>query len=139
MPTIVGILTFISMINATSERLKARNFFICWYFSVYEQLEFRAQFSWAWKKFYNLEAWTLFHFISEASSGNITPASLGSGITCSFPSAPLINADGLPPALPPCNRQRRASMQDAIDFRKIDSKLYDRRVCTCYLYLIPKS
>ena len=27
MPTIVGILTFISMINTTSERLKARNLF----------------------------------------------------------------------------------------------------------------
>ena len=34
MPTIVGILTFISMINTNSERLKARNVFICWYFSV---------------------------------------------------------------------------------------------------------
>ena len=32
MPTSVGILTFISMINTTSERLKARNFFICRYF-----------------------------------------------------------------------------------------------------------
>ena len=29
MPTIVGILIFISMINTTSERLEARNFFIC--------------------------------------------------------------------------------------------------------------
>ena len=29
MPTIVGILTFISMINTRSERLKARNFYIC--------------------------------------------------------------------------------------------------------------
>ena len=29
MPTIVGILTFISRINATSERLRARNFLIC--------------------------------------------------------------------------------------------------------------
>ena len=29
MPTIVGILTFISTINMTSERLEARNFFIC--------------------------------------------------------------------------------------------------------------
>ena len=29
MPIIVGILTFISMINTTSERLKARIFFIC--------------------------------------------------------------------------------------------------------------
>ena len=36
------ILTLISMINTTSERLKARNFFICRYFSVYEQLKFRA-------------------------------------------------------------------------------------------------
>ena len=45
MPTIVGILTFISMINTTSERLKARNFFICRYFSVYEQLKFRARSS----------------------------------------------------------------------------------------------
>ena len=33
MPTIVGILTYISMINTTSERLKARHFFICQYFS----------------------------------------------------------------------------------------------------------
>ena len=36
MPTIVGILTFIGMINTTSERLKVRNFFICRYFSVNE-------------------------------------------------------------------------------------------------------
>ena len=40
---IVGILTFISKINTTSERLKARKFFICLYFSFYEQLKFRAQ------------------------------------------------------------------------------------------------
>ena len=40
MTTIVGILTFISMINTTSEILKARNFFICQYFSFYEQLKF---------------------------------------------------------------------------------------------------
>ena len=45
MPTIVGILTFINMINTTSERLKSRNFFICRYFSFYEQLKFRAQLS----------------------------------------------------------------------------------------------
>ena len=50
MPTIVGILTFISMINTTSERLKARNFFICQYFSFYEQLKFHAQLSSAQKK-----------------------------------------------------------------------------------------
>ena len=45
MPTIVGNLTFISMINATSERLKARNVFICRYFSFYKQLKFHAQLS----------------------------------------------------------------------------------------------
>ena len=44
MPTIVGILTFISMIN-TSERPEAANFFIDRYFSCYEQLKFRAQLS----------------------------------------------------------------------------------------------
>ena len=42
MPTIVGILTFISMINTTSERLKAINFFICRYFIFNEQLKFCA-------------------------------------------------------------------------------------------------
>ena len=45
MPTTVGILTFISMINTTSERLKARNLLICQYFGFYEQLNLRAQLS----------------------------------------------------------------------------------------------
>ena len=45
MPTIVGILTFISMINTTSEKLKAGNLFICRYFCFYEQLKYRAQLS----------------------------------------------------------------------------------------------
>ena len=44
-PTIVGFLIFISMINTTSERLKARNFFICRHFSFYEQLKVCAQLS----------------------------------------------------------------------------------------------
>ena len=42
MPTIVGILTFISMIYTTSERLKARNIFICRYFCFNERLKFHA-------------------------------------------------------------------------------------------------
>ena len=58
MSTIVGILTYISMKNTTSERLKARNFFICRYFSFYEQLKFLAQLSWASKKFNNLRLWS---------------------------------------------------------------------------------
>ena len=45
MPTIVGILTFISMINTPPDRLQARNFFICRYSSFNEQLKFRAQLS----------------------------------------------------------------------------------------------
>ena len=45
MLTIVGILTFISMTNTTSVTLKARNFFICQYFSFYEQLKFHGQLS----------------------------------------------------------------------------------------------
>ena len=45
MPTIVSILTFISMTNTTSERLKARNLLICQYFSFDEKLKFRAQLS----------------------------------------------------------------------------------------------
>ena len=46
MPTTVGILAFISMINTISARIyRARNFFICWYFSFYEQLKFSAQLS----------------------------------------------------------------------------------------------
>ena len=42
---IVDILTFICMIDITSERHKAKHFFICRYFSFYEQLKFRAQLS----------------------------------------------------------------------------------------------
>ena len=65
MPTIFGILTFMSMVNTVAERLKARKLFICWYFSFYEQLKFRAELSWAWKKFYNLgarlEIWDIFN------------------------------------------------------------------------------
>ena len=45
MPTSVGILTIISMINTTYDRHKSGNFFICLYLSVYEQLKFRAQLS----------------------------------------------------------------------------------------------
>ena len=39
-PTIVGIIILISMIKTTSEWLKARNFFICWYFSCMSSCNF---------------------------------------------------------------------------------------------------
>ena len=45
MPTIVGILTFISVINTTSERHEISYFFICQNFIFYEQLKFHAQSS----------------------------------------------------------------------------------------------
>ena len=65
MPTIVGILTFNSMINTTPETPWVRNFFICrsvtmyWvrvcrYFSFYKELKFPAQLSWAWNTFYDV-------------------------------------------------------------------------------------
>ena len=41
--TIVGILTFISMIHTTFENLKARKVFIFQHFSFYEKLKFHAQ------------------------------------------------------------------------------------------------
>ncbi|XP_052790353.1 synaptotagmin-5-like isoform X1 [Mya arenaria] len=72
----------------------------------------------------------------EGSSGTTTPASLGGlkdrEFTYAFQSTPLITSissglEDIPSPLPTNNRHRRASMQDAIDFRKIDSKLYDRR------------
>ena len=56
MPTIIGILTFISLINTTPERLKARNFFICWYFSFYQHLKIHDQLSRAQNKVDNLRA-----------------------------------------------------------------------------------
>ena len=53
---IIGILTFMSMINTTSVRRKARNFFIWRYFSLYEKLKFRAKLSWG------LEAMFFYYF-----------------------------------------------------------------------------
>ena len=44
-PTIVGILTFISRKIAPSQSLKARKCFICHYFTFCEQLKIRAHFS----------------------------------------------------------------------------------------------
>ena len=54
MPTIIGILTFMSGKNSilgTSEPKKCQ---ISWYFYTYGHSKFHAQLSWAWKKFYNL-------------------------------------------------------------------------------------
>ena len=53
--TTVGILTFISMINTTSESLKARKVFTIHQLSFYKQLKFHAHLSWAWKSI-NLKA-----------------------------------------------------------------------------------
>ena len=54
MPTIVGILTFISRENSILGSSESEKSWISWYFHTYEHLKFHAQLSWAWKKFYNL-------------------------------------------------------------------------------------
>ena len=77
MSTIVGILTFISMINTTSESLKARNFFICRYFSLLCTVELSI------KMFYNLGTWLV--YMCPAFKNHVKnevldqPASSGSG------------------------------------------------------------
>ena len=43
MPTIVGILTFMSLINTTPERLKARKVFVFQHFKFNEPLKFYPQ------------------------------------------------------------------------------------------------
>ena len=45
MPTIVGILSFISRINTTSDGSKTRNIYISQIFSFYEELKFYAHFT----------------------------------------------------------------------------------------------
>ena len=54
MPTIVGILTFMSGKNSILGLSEPEKCWISWYFHTCEQLNFYAQLSWAWKKFYNL-------------------------------------------------------------------------------------
>ena len=60
MPTIVGILPFISRINGTSASSNLRKILIFQQLSFYV-LKFHAMLSWAWNKFYNLGAWTKYH------------------------------------------------------------------------------
>ena len=43
MPTIVSILTLISMVATIPENFKSRKVFISWHFSFHEQLKFHAQ------------------------------------------------------------------------------------------------
>ena len=45
MPTMVGILTFISRINATSERFQARQICKFQHFTFHEQVKYHAQFN----------------------------------------------------------------------------------------------
>ena len=57
MPTIVGILTFMSRKNSILHLSEPDKSWISWYFYTYEHLKFHAQLSWAQKKFYNLGPW----------------------------------------------------------------------------------
>ena len=54
MPTLIGILTFISIINITTGSKKASKVFIFQHFSFSEQLNFHAQLGWDGNKLFNL-------------------------------------------------------------------------------------
>ena len=56
MPTIVGILIFMSRKSSILGLSESKKSQIYWYFYTYEHLKFHAQLSWAWKMFYNLGA-----------------------------------------------------------------------------------
>ena len=64
MPTIVGILTFMSRKNSLLHLSEPDKSWISWYFYTYEHLKFHAQLSWAQKKFYNLRPWSYRRFFS---------------------------------------------------------------------------
>ena len=57
MPTIIGILTFMSRKSSIVGLSEPEKCLISWYFHTYKHLKFHAQLIWARKKFYNLEAW----------------------------------------------------------------------------------
>ena len=54
MPTIVGILTFMSKKNSILGLSEPEKSWITWYFYIYENSKFHTQLSWGWEKFYNL-------------------------------------------------------------------------------------
>ena len=82
MPTIVGILIFMSRKNSILGLSEPEKCWISWYFYTYEYLKFHAQLSWAWKTFYNLGArchyikyqpvCTVCHFIWIVDRGSYT-------------------------------------------------------------------
>ena len=57
MPTIEGILTFMSREKNILSFSEPKNADFSWYFYTYEHLKFHAQLRWAWKKSYNLGLW----------------------------------------------------------------------------------
>ena len=59
MPTIVGILTFMSGKNSILGSSEPNISQISWSIYTYEHLKFHAQLSWVWKKLYNLGAWLI--------------------------------------------------------------------------------
>ena len=59
MPTIVGILAFMNRKNSILGLSEPKHAEFRDIFLPYEHLQFHAQLSWAWKKFYNLWTWSL--------------------------------------------------------------------------------
>ena len=63
MPTIVGILAFMSRKNSIQGLSEPEECSISGYFYSYEHLKFHAQLSWAWKKIYNLGLCSAFQWL----------------------------------------------------------------------------
>ena len=72
MPTIVGILTFMSRRNSILGLSEPEKIWISWYFCTYEHLKFYGQLRWAWKFFYNLGTWSSSALWSEQLSSKVS-------------------------------------------------------------------
>ena len=76
MPTIVGILTIKSMINTTSESLKARKVFILQHFSFYETFSCSSQLSKKFIMLIDVKKLTIVGILTFVSMINTTSESL---------------------------------------------------------------
>ena len=71
MPTIVGILTFISMINTTFETWESKKLLYIQYFSFYKHLKYHAQLIEHEKSFYNLWTGLILHQLTCCSCDSL--------------------------------------------------------------------
>ena len=63
MPTLVGILKFITRTNVIIYCCELENCLICLHFDIYEDNKFHDHLSWAWKKFLLTQDLILVHYM----------------------------------------------------------------------------